>query len=74
MTSSSLDDLLTVQDRELVAQDEDLGIFGTIGATAQHQQADHETNKTVEAGHGVILAALTSRRSVERETPAQRTG
>lgn len=66
--------VLTVQDRELMAQHEELGILGTIGTTAEHEQLDHEMDKTVEAGHAAILAALTSRRSVERETPGQRTG
>jgi hypothetical protein len=62
---------LTVQDRELMAQDEDLGIFGTICAAAQHQQADREADKTVEVGHPPILAGLSSRRPVEREAPGQ---
>ena len=34
-----------------MSEDEDLGIFGTVGATAQHEQADHQADKTVEAGH-----------------------
>jgi hypothetical protein len=57
-----------------MAQDENLGVLGTIGATTEHQQADHEADKTVEAGHPTILAASETRRSAERETPAQRTG
>ncbi len=63
---------LTMQDGELMAQDEDLGVLGTIGAAAQHQQADHETDKTVEVGHAAILTALRSHRSSERETPGHR--
>ena len=57
---------LTVQDRELMAQDEDLDIFGAIRAAAQYQQVDHEADKTVEAGHASILAACRSRRSCQR--------
>ena len=49
---------LALQDRELVAQHEDLDILGTIRAAAQHQQVDHEPDKTVETGHAPILAAL----------------
>jgi hypothetical protein len=60
-----------MQDGELMAQDEDLGVFGTIGAAAHHRQADDETDKSVEVGHAAILAALRSRRSSERETPGQ---
>ena len=47
-----------MQHAELVAQYEDLDIFGTIHATAQHQQVDHEPDKTVEAGHAPILASV----------------
>jgi hypothetical protein len=61
-----------MQDRELMTQHEDLGVLGTIGATAQHQQLNHETDKTVEASHQRILAALRSRWLVESETPGQR--
>jgi hypothetical protein len=45
----------------LVAQDEDLEIFGTIAPTAHYQQVDHEPDKTVEAGHAPILAAYEPR-------------
>lgn len=48
---------LTVQNGELMPKDEDLGVLGTIGATAQHQQVDHEADKSVEAGHSLIFAA-----------------
>jgi hypothetical protein len=65
---------LTVHDRELMAQDEDLGVFGTIGTAAEYQHADHQADKTVEAGHQRIFAALRSRRTAERETPGQHTG
>jgi hypothetical protein len=34
-----------------MAQDEDLGILGTIPATAQHQQVDHEADKAI----GVVV-------------------
>jgi hypothetical protein len=34
-----------LQHGELVAQHEDLGIFGTILAAAQHQQVDHERTR-----------------------------
>jgi len=49
---------LTVQDRELMSEEEDLGILGTVGVTTQHQQVDHESDQTVEVGH-----AQSSRRS-----------
>jgi hypothetical protein len=65
---------LTVQDRELMAQDKDLGVLGTIPTPPQHQQADHEADNTVEVGHPPILAGLRSRRSVERETPGHHAG
>jgi hypothetical protein len=42
---------LTVQDRELMSQDEDLDILATVPAAAQHQELDHEADKTVEVGH-----------------------
>ena len=42
---------LALQHRELMAQHEDLDILGTLPATAQHQQVDHEPDKTVETGH-----------------------
>ncbi len=54
-------------------QYEDLDIFGTITPVAQLQQVDHKTDKTVEAGHQPILAALRSHRSIEHEGPGQRT-
>ena len=57
-----------MQHRELVAQHEDLDIFGTIRAASQHQQVDHEPDKTVEVGHAPILAASEPRRSRQRET------
>jgi len=31
---------LAVQERELVAEDEDLGVFGTIASAPQHEQVD----------------------------------
>ncbi len=64
---------LTVQDRELMSEDEDLGISGTIAATVEHQQADHEADKTVEAGHPPILTGFRPRRSRQREPPGQPT-
>jgi hypothetical protein len=42
---------LTLQDRELVAQHENLGVLGPVPVTPQHQQVDNESDKTVEAGH-----------------------
>jgi hypothetical protein len=52
---------LALHHRELVAQHEDLDIFGTLASTAQHQQVDHEPDKTVEMGHALILTALKPR-------------
>ena len=54
---------LALQHGELMAQHEDLDIFGTIRAAAQHQQVDHEPDKTVETGHAPILAAPEPHRS-----------
>jgi hypothetical protein len=42
---------LASQHREFVAQHENLDILGTIPPTAQHQQADHEPDQTIETGH-----------------------
>ncbi len=53
------------------AQHEDLGILGTISATTQHQQVDHEADKSVEAGHLPSLAAPEPHCTAERETPGQ---
>jgi hypothetical protein len=58
---------LASQHGELMTQDEDLDIFATIRPAAQHQQVDHEPEKTVETGHAPILAALRSCRSDQRE-------
>ena len=41
---------LALQHGELVAQHEDLDVFGTIASTAQYEQVDHEADKTVETG------------------------
>ena len=60
---------LALQDRELMAQHEDLDILGTIPATAQHQQVDHEPDETVETGHAPILAAPRPRRSAPARNP-----
>jgi len=57
-----------------MAQDEDLGILGAIGATTQHQEADHEADKSVEAGHLLSLAAPEPHCTAERETPGQPLG
>ena len=57
-----------------MAQDEDLGVFGTIGATAEHQQLDHEADKTVEASHPRILAALISLDHPRKPPPNPRAG
>jgi len=48
---------LALQRRELMAQHEDLDILRAITLTAQHEQVDHEANKTVETAHAPILAA-----------------
>ena len=39
-------DDLALQHGELVAQHQDLDIFGTIPAATQHQQVDHEPDET----------------------------
>src|SRR5207245_675032 len=49
---------LTVQDRELMSQYEDLGVFGAVASTAQHEEIQHQADKTIEgAGHPRILSA-----------------
>ena len=63
---------LASQHGELMAQHEDLGIFGTITTAAQHQQVDHEPDETIETGHAFILAALEPCRSHHIETQANR--
>jgi hypothetical protein len=44
---------LAFEDRELVAQYEDLDVLGPVSASTQHQQVDEESDETVEASHGV---------------------
>ena len=62
---------LALQHRELMAQHEDLDVLGTVRAAAQHQQVEHEPDKTVETGRAPIFAALRSRRSGGAKTPGQ---
>jgi hypothetical protein len=47
--------VLALQNGELMSQQEDLDIRGTIPTTAQDEQVDHESDKTVETGHQSIL-------------------
>jgi len=67
---------LALQDRELMAQYEDLGILGTVRATAQYQEVEYEADKTVETSHAPILTVSEPDRSHQRVTPVQyaRTG
>ncbi len=60
---------LAMQDRQLMAQHENLGILGPASATAQQQQVDHESDETVETGHALILAAVEARRSGRAQKP-----
>ena len=46
---------LALEDHELVAQHEDLGVLGPVSAPTQHQQVEHESDETVETGHALIL-------------------
>jgi hypothetical protein len=46
---------LTLQNLELFAEHEDLEILRPVGAAAQNEQIDHESDKTVETGHLPIL-------------------
>ena len=39
---------LTVQHGELMAQHEDLGVFGAVASTAQHEEIHDEADQTVE--------------------------
>jgi hypothetical protein len=55
--------VLALQHGELVAQYEDLDILGAIAPTSQHQQIDHQANKTVETRHELIVPASEPRRS-----------
>jgi hypothetical protein len=49
---------LPVQDCELVAEDEDLGVFRTIASAAQHEQVDDQASEAIRSSkHGQILAA-----------------
>jgi hypothetical protein len=64
---------LTMEHGELMAQHEDLDILGTIAASAQGEQVDHESDKTVETGHTPILVDSGQAVQVERENPGQRT-
>jgi hypothetical protein len=58
----------------LMAQHENLDILGTIPASTQHQQVDHEPDQTVETGHAWILATSEPRRSCLRETAGHHAG
>ena len=44
-----------MQDGELMAQHENLGVFGTLASAAQQQQIDYKPDETVETGHAPIL-------------------
>jgi hypothetical protein len=47
---------LTVQDRELMSQYEDLGVFGAVASSAKYAEIQHQADKTVEGvGHMSIL-------------------
>src|SRR5205814_1381817 len=63
---------LPLQYGELVAEHEDLDIFGAIPSTAQHQEVDYEANKTVETRHTPILAP-EPRRPCRHETAGHHT-
>ncbi len=56
---------LASQHSELMTQHEDLDILRTIPTSAQHQQVDHESDKTVETGHTPILLDPTSAVQIE---------
>jgi hypothetical protein len=58
----------------LVAQHEDLDIFGAIASTAQHEEVEYEADKTVETRHTPILAAPEPRRSCRNESAGHRAG
>ena len=60
--------MLAFQHGELVAQHEDLGIFGAIAPSAQYQEVEYEADKAVETGHASILPLSEPRRSCQRET------
>jgi hypothetical protein len=62
---------LTVQDRELMSQNKDLGVFGAVASSAKHEKIQHQADKTVEGvGHARILSPCTNPHA-SRETPAQ---
>jgi hypothetical protein len=65
---------LALQHRELVAQHEDLEIFGAIASTAQHEEVEYEADKTVDTRHTPILAASEPRRSCRTETAGHHAG
>jgi hypothetical protein len=58
-----------VQHGELMAQHQDLDIFGTISAAAQHQQIDHEPDETIETGHTPILIDPSRTAQIETAKP-----
>jgi hypothetical protein len=61
-----------LQDRELVAQHEDLGILRPVSATPQHQQVEYEPDKTVEASHALILIDARRTDQTESRNPRSR--
>jgi hypothetical protein len=53
--------VVALQHGKLLAQHEDLDIFGAIAPT-QHQEVEYKADKTVETSHTLILAATEPRR------------
>jgi hypothetical protein len=50
---------LAFQDRELMAQHEDLGVLGLVPVATEHQQVEDESDETVETSHPQILLDVT---------------
>jgi hypothetical protein len=63
---------LALQDRELVAQDKNLGILGPVSAPTQHQQVEDESKEAVQASHALILIEGRRTDQVETRNPRSR--
>ena len=61
---------LALQDRELMAQHENLGVLGPIRTPTQHQQVDDKSDETVEAGHPLILIDAGRSDQLEARNPS----
>jgi hypothetical protein len=63
-----------LQHGELVAEYEDLGVFGAITSAAYYEEVEHEPGKLVETPHAPILAASAREFRCRREVAGHERG